>query len=342
MKPIDIAERGMLPDPFIRFGIRRLLNDRLRREGRYDATLRELKRSQTINMMQAGPIAIATDKANEQHYEVPAEFYHYVLGSNLKYSACLWNSDADTLSDAELNMFKLYAERAELKNGQDILELGCGWGSLSLWLAAQYPNSMITAVSNSASQKRHIDREARRRKLLNLVVITDDINDFSTHLRYDRVISVEMLEHVRNYALLFERISRWLKPEGAMFAHIFCHDHLLYPFEVEGTADWMAQHFFTGGMMPSFDTFTEFQQHLCLSQSWRLSGQHYQRTADAWLANMDNNKNEIMTILANCYGQEQASLWYQRWRIFFMACSELFAFNDGKEWILGHYYWRNE
>ncbi|GAB4189552.1 MAG: cyclopropane-fatty-acyl-phospholipid synthase family protein [Wenzhouxiangellaceae bacterium] len=340
MNPIDLAERRWLPDSLIRFGIRRLLINRLHSEGRDDEQRRRSRRDQVMEMLRQSPVAVATDAANEQHYEVPSAFFEQVLGPRLKYSCCYWDGDVHNLAQAEEAMLTLYCQRAELQDGQQVLELGCGWGSLSLWIASRYPNSRITAVSNSSSQKQFIDHRAHEMGVNNLTVITADVNEFSTDQQYDRVVTVEMLEHVRNYPQLFERIAGWLRPDGKLFAHIFCHDQLLYPFEVEGRSDWMAKYFFTGGVMPSFDTFNEFQQHLQLTQTWRVPGWHYQKTADAWLHNQDSSQDEVMAILRQAYGDAEAKRWWQRWRMFFMACSELFGYRQGQEWLVGHYLWQ--
>jgi cyclopropane-fatty-acyl-phospholipid synthase len=342
MNRLQLAEHGWLPDSVVRFGIRRLLEKRLEGEGRYDEQLMHRKRSEALSLMQSSPVAVATDEANEQHYELPPGFFARVLGQHMKYSSCYWNDGTANLDEAEQTMLDLYAHRAELADGQQVLELGCGWGSLSLYMARRYPNSNITAVSNSSSQKTYIDSVAKAEGLSNLLVITADVNAFSTDQRFDRVVTVEMLEHVRNYAQLLQRISTWMHTDALMFAHIFCHDHLLYPFEVAGQEDWMAKYFFTGGMMPSYDTFTEFQQDLSLHQCWRVNGQHYQKTADAWLQNMDIHQHELMPILHSVYGEQAQKVWWQRWRMFFMACSELFGFAEGQEWMVGHYVWHKQ
>lgn len=340
MNPIQWAERGLIPDPMIRFGIRRLLKTRLAQEGMHNQRRRQQRRDEVLALLRASPVAVAADVANRQHYEVPSDFFVRVLGPRLKYSACLWKEGVSDLAGAEEAMLSLYAQRANLANGQNILELGCGWGSLTLWMAEHFPDSRITAVSNSSSQRHYIETQARMRDLNNARVMTADVNDFSTDQRFDRVVTVEMLEHVRNYPNLFERISQWLENDGAMFAHIFCHRDLVYPFEAAGNNDWMAEHFFTGGMMPSFDTFNEFQTHMQVLKSWSVPGWHYRRTADAWLQNMDGQQEPILRLFRCVYGQAQEQVWWQRWRMFFMACSELFGYDHGREWMVGHYLWR--
>ncbi len=334
---IDLCERGLIPDPFTRFGMRRLMRSRLaaeagdRGEKQFDAYQRRLAE------LRQSPVAIETARANEQHYEVPAAFFERVLGKHLKYSCCLFGDDSPSLDAAEEAMLRLTCQRAELADGQSILELGCGWGSLTLWMAAEFPGSRITAVSNSSSQRQFILARARERGLANIDVITADANVFATSERFDRVVSVEMFEHIRNYATLMERISGWLKPGGKLFVHIFCHRSLMYPFTVDGDTDWMARYFFTGGLMPSEHTLLYFQEHLSLEGQWRVGGAHYERTANAWLANQDRARDEIMAVLTAAYGDSEAARWFQRWRMFFMAVAELFGYADGTEWLVGHY-----
>lgn len=334
---IDWAERGLFPDPLLRFGMRRLMAARLRGEaldrgeaqyGRFQDRLAELRDS---------PLALHTDAANEQHYEVPAAFFRQVLGSHLKYSCCLWTPGVDTLDEAEAAMLRQTCERAGLADGQDILELGCGWGSVSLWMAAHYPGSRITAVSNSASQRAFIEEQARARGLGNLRVVTADMREFAIEERFDRVVSVEMFEHMRNYCELLRRIHGWLKPGGQLFVHIFCHREYLYPFETDGEYDWMAQYFFTGGLMPSEATLAYFQDHLSLLRQWRVDGRHYEKTSNAWLARLDARRGEIEALFAEVYGPAEAARWVQRWRMFFLAVAELFGYAQGREWFVGHY-----
>jgi len=334
---IDLCERGLVPDSLTRFGMRRLMKARLSaEEGDRSEQQFEIYQQRLAELRQS-PVAIETARANEQHYEVPAAFFERVLGKHLKYSCCLFEDESSSLDAAEEAMLRLTARRAELADGQRVLELGCGWGSLTLWMAAQFPGSRITAVSNSSSQRQFILARARERGIDNIEVITADANVFATGERFDRVVSVEMFEHVRNYAALMERISGWLHPGGKLFVHIFCHRSLMYPFTVEGDSDWMARYFFTGGLMPSEQTLLYFQDHLRLERQWRVDGTHYERTSNAWLANQDRARDEIMVVLAAAYGEREAARWFQRWRMFFMAVAELFGYAGGTEWLVGHY-----
>ena len=334
---IDLCERGLIPDPLTRFGMRRLMAGRLatetadRGEQEFDAF------RQRLAGLRQSPVAIETARANEQHYEVPAAFFQRVLGPHLKYSCCWYGDGARSLGEAEEAMLRLTALRAQLADGQRVLELGCGWGSLTLWMAAHYPGSQITAVSNSASQRQFILGQALARGLANVEVITADANVFATDQRFDRVVSVEMFEHMRNYATLMERIAGWLEPGGKLFVHIFCHRSLMYPFTVAGDEDWMARYFFTGGLMPAEHTLLHFQEHLTLEDQWRVSGTHYERTANDWLANQDRDRRGVMAVLTQAYGPRDATLWFQRWRMFFMAVAELFGYAGGTEWLVAHY-----
>jgi cyclopropane-fatty-acyl-phospholipid synthase len=264
------------------------------------------------------------------------------MGDHLKYSCGYWPSDVDTLTASEAAALRLAVQRAGIENGMQVLDLGCGWGSLSLWIAEQFPQCSVTSVSNSSSQREFILRRAEQMKLQNIEVIVQDMNDFVTEDRFDRVVSVEMFEHMRNYGELFHSISRWLAPGGRFFMHIFCHRSTPYEFIDKGPGDWMSRYFFSGGIMPSSDLPLRFSDHLSIDQRWHVNGLHYTRTCEAWLARMDSNKEKILPILAECYGADNAELWWQRWRVFFMACSELFNYNQGSEWYVGHYLFRSK
>lgn len=331
------AEEGWLPDVLIRAGIRRLLRERLDEIDANDPEAGAAASTRFARVMQAAEVAPLPALANAQHYEIPAGFFGLALGRHRKYSSCYWDRDTLTLDDAEAAALAITCERAGLEDGQRILELGCGWGSLSLWMAAAYPRAQITAVSNSHSQRSYIESTARARGLANLQVITADMNSFEAPGRYDRVVSVEMFEHMRNWPELFRRVSHWLEPRGRFFMHVFVHRSTPYAFVDQGPGDWMSRHFFSGGIMPSDDLALQFQDHLRLRERWRWNGTHYQRTADAWLAQLDANRAIAMPLLADVYGEGHARIWLQRWRIFFMSCSELFGYRGGNEWWVSHY-----
>jgi cyclopropane-fatty-acyl-phospholipid synthase len=334
---IDLAESGRVPDPLIRAGIRRLVSLRLKEEQDGDPQRRDERCRHLLAQLAASRIALNTEAANAQHYEIPAEFFQLVLGRHLKYSSASWDGGAATLDEAEHHMLTLYAERAELADGQRVLDLGCGWGSFTLWAAERYPNSAFTAISNSTGQRAFIEEQARRRGLANVTVRTADVNDLHLIERFDRVVSVEMFEHVRNYARLLQRIAGWLADDGMLFVHIFCHRNLLYPFEAVGDGDWMARHFFTGGLMPAADTLLFFQDDLRVRGRWTLSGSNYRKTARAWLDNLDRDPAAVRRALAPAYGESEVARWVQRWRMFFMACEEQFGYRNGREWLVCHY-----
>jgi cyclopropane-fatty-acyl-phospholipid synthase len=332
---IDWVESGRIFDPLVRWGVRRMCAQRLREQ----ASVGEEMAAVALRLADS-PIAVHVDKANEQHYEVPPEFFRSVLGAHLKYSCGYWPRGVDDLDRAEKMMLDLTCKRAQLENGMDILELGCGWGSLTLWMATNYPESRIVAVSNSGPQREHIEAACGELGLTNVTVITADANVFDTENRFDRVVSVEMFEHMRNYRLLLQKISRWLRPEGRLFVHIFSHRKYTYPFEAEGAGNWMGRYFFTGGLMPAHDLLKKFDSNLCIEREWRLDGTHYQRTSNAWLQKLDSRREDVRKILLPAYGEADVDRWLVRWRLFFLACAELFGYDDGREWGVSHYLFR--
>lgn len=333
---IELMERGLVPEWLVRAGIRAVCRERLGEEKvRHERSA--TAEQELVEELSKNPIAVETAAANEQHYELPPSFFAHVLGRHRKYSSGFFPVGTETLSEGEERMLELYDTRAHLVDGQDVLELGCGWGSLTLWMAARYPNSRITAVSNSKQQRETIEALAKERGIdRNLRVITADINTFSAEQSYDRVVSVEMFEHLRNYRMLFERINSWLRPNGHLFVHIFCHRHYAYLYETAGATNWMGRYFFTGGTMPSENLFRRFNEHLEVQAQWWVPGRHYGRTADLWAAELWRNEGDIMPILEAAYGSE-ARRWFYRWWMFFLACAELFHYREGTEWGVAHY-----
>jgi cyclopropane-fatty-acyl-phospholipid synthase len=349
--PYRLLEKDRVPDWLIRLAIRHLVGMRLKMETQGSPSEQQARLSALVEALRQSPIAIHTAEANTQHYELPPAFFDLVLGPHRKYSCCLYPFDeagprhaevsagAERLGAAEERMLALTVERARLADGERILELGCGWGSLSLYMAAALPGARITAVSNSRPQREYIEARARERGLKNLTVLTADANvlEFPAGTEFDRVVSVEMFEHMRNYGTLLARISSWLKTGGTLFVHIFSHREYAYPFEVRDDTDWMAKYFFTGGIMPSDHLLYYFQRDLDIVSHWRVDGRHYQQTAEDWLANMDRNRAAILPILAATYGEAGQVRWWVYWRVFFMAVAEMFGYRGGREWMVSHY-----
>ena len=332
-----LLEQDFLPDWLLRRVIRRICAARLREQQAGGVAEQAMRREQFIAELKRSPIALHTADANAQHYEVPAQFFQLVLGRRLKYSCGYWLDETPSLDESEETMLELYCQRARLEDGQAVLELGCGWGSLSLYIAERFPSSRVVGVSNSRTQKEFIEERARALGLKNLEIKTADMNIFEAGAQFDRVISIEMFEHMRNYEKLLSRVASWMKPDALLFVHIFTHKQFAYPYEVRDASDWMAKYFFTGGIMPGDDLLAEFQNDVEVTEHWQVSGTHYQKTSEAWLRKMDEQREKILKLFAQTYGDEQKIRWFVRWRLFFMACAELFGYKDGSEWIVSHY-----
>jgi cyclopropane-fatty-acyl-phospholipid synthase len=329
---IGAAERAPLPDPVLRLGVSALVANARRRLG----SGADEDESAFARAMVDHPVALHPEAANAQHYELPETFFGLVLGQRRKYSSCLYESDSSSLAEAEVAALAETCVHADLHDGQEILELGCGWGSLSLWMAQTLPSARITAVSNSASQRAYIEAQAVSLGLSNLRIITADMNAFEADRSFDRVVSVEMFEHMSNWRALLSRVRGWLKPDGRLFIHVFSHRATPYRFDHRDEADWIGRYFFTGGIMPSHGLMRQFPDLFEVEADWTWNGRHYERTALDWLANFDRNAAAITPILKDVYGAD-AQVWFKRWRLFFLATAGLFGDRGGAEWGVSHY-----
>ncbi len=334
-RALDVAlGRGLVSDRALRSGSRRGARWRERHEARGGVEAQEQRLKDLLHRMRTGPIAEVPEKANEQHYELPAEFLGIVLGPRRKYSGCLWEEGTTTLREAEETMLALSCRRAQVRDGMRILDLGCGWGSLSLWLAEQYPNAAITGVSNSHGQREWIEAQARERGFSNLTIVTADVNDFAPDGRFDRVMSIEMFEHMRNWQELLRRVSSWLQDDGKLFVHVFSHRTLPYLFQ----STWAAERFFTAGLMPSHELMTRFQGDLVLQDRWVVNGTHYAKTLVAWLAQLDARTGEALALLRSQGRTErQARVLLGGWRLFLLSTDEIWGHRDGDAWLVSHY-----
>ena len=331
---IKLTELGVIPESILRVAIKKLIQKRLL-EIPVNSEVRKSQKANFIEELQSSPIALSTKLANEQHYEVPPAFFQEIMGAHLKYSCGWFDKNTISLDEAEENMLQLYLERLDIKNNQKILDLGCGWGSFSLYAAAKFPNSTFVAVSNSNDQIEFINNTATARSLKNIKAIKQDMNNLSLDESFDRIISIEMFEHMRNYGALLKKLRSHLHNDGKMFVHIFTHRDHPYPYEVRGPSDWMSKYLFTSGLMPSHDIFSYFEEDLVVEQSWKINGSHYARTCNLWLENHYKNKKTILDIFTGHYPNPRQ--WFVRWQLFFLACEKLFAYNEGKEWFVSHY-----
>ena len=325
---LSLAESGFIPDVLIKIAARYISNRRLNEKNDDD------NKDKIISLLSRGAVAEKTYDANEQHYEVPPEFFNYVLGTNLKYSCSLFD-DVDSLDDAEESMLKVYIDRADIKDGHEVLDLGCGWGSFSLYVAERYPDINITSVSNSSDQIAYIKNEVHKRGLSNIKAFRMDVNNLELNKQFDRIVSIEMFEHLRNYKLILNSLNNALKPDGKLFIHIFCHKKLTYLYEMKNNLDWMTKYFFQGGIMPSKDIFQYFEDELEMINQWDINGNHYSKTCKAWLNNHYINKKKILDVFEKHY--DEPKIWFNRWRIFFLSCEAFFALNNGKEYFVAHY-----
>lgn len=339
---LSSLERNLLPDAVIRRLSRLLLGGRLGSGYKPSAELQLSDLLQFAHSLREMPIAIQTDKAKEQHYELPTSFFKLVLGKYFKYSCCYFSDASKTLEDAEKAMLELYCERSRLEDGHTVLDVGCGWGSLSLYIAQKYSNCKITGICNSKTQKEFIEEQCRVLELQNVEIIVADISTFEMEASYDRIYSIEMFEHMKNYQNLLKKISKWMKEDTLLFVHHFCHKTFAYHFEDTNDDDWITKYFFTGGTMPSANLLLYFQDDVSVVDHWLVNGKHYAQTSEEWLKRMDNNLDSIKPIMESTYGKDQAVKWTVYWRTFFIAVAELFGYNNGEEWMVTHFLFRKK
>ncbi|KAL6212260.1 hypothetical protein ACLB2K_017481 [Fragaria x ananassa] len=327
-------ERNLLPDAVIRRFTRLLLASRLRSGYQPSSELQLSQLLQFVKCLKDMPIAIKTDDAKAQHYEVPTSFFKMVLGNNFKYSCCYFTDKSSSLEDAEKAMLEMYCERSQIKDGDSVLDVGCGWGSLSLYIAEKYKNCKVTGICNSTTQKAFIEELCRNRQLENVEIIVADISTFEMEASYDRIFSIEMFEHMKNYKDLLKKISGWMKQDGLLFVHHFCHKAFAYHFEDKSDDDWITRYFFSGGTMPSANLLLYFQDDVSVVDHWLVNGKHYAQTSEEWLKRMDHNSAAIKPIMESTYGKDSAVKWTVYWRSFFIAVAELFGYNNGEEWMV--------
>ncbi|KAM3757893.1 hypothetical protein ACB098_01G001800 [Castanea mollissima] len=335
-------ERNLLPDAVIRKLTRLLLATRLRSGYKPSAQLQLSHLLQFVLSLREMPIAIKTDDPKTQHYELPTSFFKLVLGNNLKYSSCYFSDNSKTLENAEETMLELYCERSQLKDGHTVLDVGCGWGSLSLYIARKYSNCRVTGICNSTTQKAYIEEQCRDLRLQNVEIIVADISLFEMEASYDRIFSIEMFEHMKNYEDLLKKISKWLKEDSLLFIHHFCHKAFAYHFEDLNEDDWITRYFFSGGTMPSANLLLYFQDDVSVVNHWLVNGKHYAQTSEEWLKRMDKNLSSIKPIMESTYGKDSAVKWTVYWRTFFIAVAELFGYNGGEEWMVAHFLFKKK
>ncbi|HOY69043.1 MAG TPA: class I SAM-dependent methyltransferase [Candidatus Ozemobacteraceae bacterium] len=335
-----LVETGFMPDILVRLGLRTLNWAKLYREHRGDLESRSETFRTLLSRLKLSPIAVSEEQNRRNHFEVPPEFFGCVLGTRLRFTCCYFPFGSESLDDAEESMLRLTAERARLANGQKILDLSCGWGDLTLWMAERFPDAQITAVTRSVAQCRHVTRLARQRDLRNVEVTTSDIAHYCSPRKFDRIIATETLERCRNYQELMHRIAGWLEKDGLFFVQMFMHRELAYVYDSISDDDWMGKRFFTGGLMPSDDLLLHFQDEMAITDHWRLSGRHYAMTAEHWLQRLDAARAELLPLLEETYGKTRGMLWFRRWRVFFLSIAEMFDCWGGEEWGVSQYLFR--